>query len=451
MWLVDKHSTGMEPMRLEIPKALAQTLQFWYDGSGNDADEDASIMLVQQARRNAKWLACDCQGAAACPPLLSPAFLAIADTYYLRRLTGKSRAKHRLTCPYFREQAPPRIRERLTSATQLNPNDGYFELLRPIPENLAQSPTYTSPDDRTRGASIPRLARLLWELIDTANRNVILPIATTKGQGRRSISAEFKAMREAAKAKQVAPNVELSEVLFVHADAYLKGQVVGRLKALERRWPAGHAPQAFLLLFTNAIRGNTLYLPAGRTITTTSRVLSPSTRADPVHGPFLTLVVVGKHPDAHNYQAIGAYGQPIHSGLRFLPIRNDSDRKLIRSIDEVRWRMHVRGIDLHLTIPIFDALVENELVRPSFVIDALDQQSGEMRTLIFDDPAIGAVIGDEAQTRRYTLLSKIGHVVFTTPDMPENIEEILETHVIAPMRASREPHETPPESAHNRQ
>ena len=442
MWLVNKHGTGSEESRLELPEALEQTLRAWYDGTGNDADEDASIVLVQQARRNNKWLACHCRGHTDQPPLMSPAFLAIADTYYLRRLTGKRRTMHHTRCPYFRDQAPPRIREKLTPATHRMASDGFFELLRPMPEHLAQSPTYTSPDDRTRGASVPRLARLLWELIDTARRNVILPIATTKGQGRRSISAEFKAIREAAKAKQVAPKVGLSEVIFVHADAYLKGQVVARLKALERRWPAGHAPQAFLLLFTNAIRGNTLYLPGGRTITTTSRVLSPSTRAAPVHGPFLTLVVVGKHPDAHDYQAIGAYAQPIQSGLRFLPVRTDNDRKLIRSIDEARWRFHLRGIDLQLTIPIFDALVENELVRPSFVIDALDQQSGEMRTLIFDDPAIGPVIGENAQTRRYTLLSKIGNVIFTTPNMPKDIEAILETNIIAPMRESREPHET---------
>ncbi|MBY0307044.1 MAG: hypothetical protein K2W86_18085 [Sphingomonas sp.] len=437
MWLVDRHGSGQEKSRIALPSALSETLRSWYDGTGNDADEDASIVLVQQARRNAKWIACSCLGDNARPPLLTPAFLAIADTYYLRRLTGKGRANHRTDCPYFREQAPPRIRERLTSATHRNPADGYFEVLKPIPEHLAQAPTYTTPDDRTRGASIPRLARLMWELLATSRRNIILPVSATKGQGRRSIAHEFATIREAARRISVAPQIRLADVLFTHPDSFLEGKVFGRLRALERRWPGGHAPQAFLLLYTRAIRGNALFLAGGKTITTTSRVISPSTRASPIHGPFLSLVVVGKHPDDHAYTAIGAYAEPIHSGMRFIPIRSDQDRILIRGIDDARWKMHRQGINLQITVPLFDALIENEQVRPKLVVDAFDQHSGEMATLVFDDAGNDEVFGADERTRRHALLGKVGRVVPATPDLHDDITGILEEMLFNEMRGEK--------------
>ncbi|UVO53785.1 hypothetical protein [Sphingomonas sp. SUN039] len=424
MWLIDRHGDGLEQTRIEIPGALSQTLRLWYDGSGTDADEEASIILVQQARRSRKWIACSCQGQGEKPPLMSPAFLAIADTYYLRRLTGRGRARHRTDCPYFREQAPPRIRERLTSATHRSPTDGYFEVLKPIPEHLAQAPNSTAPDDRTRGASVPRLARLIWELLDAAKRNVILPIASTE-QKSRSITGEFAAIRAASKRIFVAPGIALSDVLYTHADAFLKGHVFGHLKFLERHWPGGHAPQAFLILYTQSVRGNTLHLADGRTMTTTSRVLSPSTRARAIHGPFLTLVVVGKHPDDQRYNAIGAYAQPIHSGMRFLPVKSDDDRILIKALDAARWRLHLRGLNVRVVFPLFDAPIANEFIRPDFVIDTFDRLTGELQTLVIDEAHAADGSVSDASLRRRELLEMIGTVVSRTPNFAENIDEIL--------------------------
>jgi hypothetical protein len=435
VWLIDRHGNGLEPTRIEIPDALCETLRLWYDGSGSEADEDASIILVQQARRNRKWIACSCQGQAEKPPLMSPAFLAIADTYYLRRLTGRGRARHRTDCPYFREQAPPRIRERLTSATQRSPTDGYFEVLKPIPEHLAQAPTSTAPDDRTRGASVPRLARLLWELLDAAKRNVIVPIGSSGGQSKRSIAGEFAAIRAASKRISVAPGIQLSDVLFTHPDAFLKGHIVGRLKFLERHWPGGHAPQGFLLLFTTAVRGNTLYLADDRAITTTSRILSPSTRASAIHGPFLTLVVVGRHPDDHRYKAIGAYAQPIHSGMRFLPVKADDDRILIQALDAARWRLHRRGLDIQVTFPLFDALVANEFIRPDLVIEAIDRRTGELQTLVFDQLLVGDPLVKGEELRRRELLERVGRVVPRTPDLVERLDEILNSALFSAVGA----------------
>jgi hypothetical protein len=75
-------------------------------GEGSRGDEEAGIALVQQARIGAKWIACDCLGPDTRPPVLTPAFLSEAETYYLRRLTGADRLSIVPNVPSFASRRP---------------------------------------------------------------------------------------------------------------------------------------------------------------------------------------------------------------------------------------------------------------------------------------------------------------------------------------------------------
>lgn len=106
MWLVDRDSDGLSGERIALPSPLRTALVRWYIGIGDRGDEEAGILLVQQARVGGKWIGCDCLGEDAPPPILTPAFLSEAETFYLRRLTGASRPVHRLDCPFFVTRRP---------------------------------------------------------------------------------------------------------------------------------------------------------------------------------------------------------------------------------------------------------------------------------------------------------------------------------------------------------
>src|SRR3546814_1420709 len=69
-------------------------------------------------------------------------------------------------CPFVRDPATNRRSEVRTQESPADPPTGYFEVLRPAPEKLAQRPEEESSGYRTRQASVPRLARLLWRLIN---------------------------------------------------------------------------------------------------------------------------------------------------------------------------------------------------------------------------------------------------------------------------------------------
>lgn len=382
MWLIDRHGDGLGGARIPLPDPLKTALVQWYAGEGNRSDEEAGIMLVQQARIGAKWIACDCLGSDGEPPILTPAFLSEAETYYLRRLTGPKRAEHLPDCPFFRDQATNRITQVRNPTTPADPPTGYFEVLRPAPEKLAQRPDGASSDDRTRDASMPRLARLLSRLLNVSALNMTAPIADEPAE--RSIVQEFRALSAAAAKLEVAPGIELGRVLWTHAQALHSRRAYAGIRQLSKRWPRGHAPQGFLAIFAPGFRGSTIYPAGADPFAVVNRVQSPSVRGNPVKGPFLVIVVIGEYPEAHGYAPLRAYAQPIFSGNRLVPIESEFERTTMRALLAARPAFDREGIDIAIEKPIFDTLTALGACRPDFVLEARSRRTGEIRKLVVD-------------------------------------------------------------------
>lgn len=427
MWLIDRHSDGRNTTRIPLPELLREALVRWYAGEGTVRDEQAGITLVQQARIGAKWIACDCLDAAEPPPILTPAFISEHETFYLRRLTGSKRPEHRSECPFFRDQATNRITEIRNPQTPSDSPDGFFEVLRPAPEKLAQKPDEDSTDDRTRNASVPRLARLLWRLQHAAGLTIVPPVAHERDE--RTIAAEFRAISKAATFIEIAPGIELERALWTHASALHSKRLYAGLRELARRWPAGHAPQAFLTLFAQAYKGSTIYVPGCEPVVVANRVQSPSVRGNIVKGPYLVIVVAGEYPQAHGYAPLRAYAQPIYSGTRFVPVDSEFERSALRSILAARSRFHRNGVDLAIEKPVFDQLTPIGTCRPDFVIEARSRSTGEIRRLVIE--AMGFVTEDYLLSKSVThsRMRLIAPIVAITPQDVEDdrVFDILST------------------------
>ena len=91
MWLIHRDTDGKSRDRIRLPEPLREALVRWYIGEGSWHDEQAGVTLVQNARIGQRWIACDCLGGDKAPPILTPAYLSEAETYYLRRLTSTKR------------------------------------------------------------------------------------------------------------------------------------------------------------------------------------------------------------------------------------------------------------------------------------------------------------------------------------------------------------------------
>ena len=413
MWLIHRDTDGHGPDRIALPAPLREALVRWYVGEGSRQDEEAGIKLVQNARIGHRWIACDCLGRERPPPILTPAFLSEADTYYLRRLTSMKRPEHRGDCPFFRDQVTNRITEVRSPTTPTDPPSGFFEVLRPAPERLAQRPEEDANDDRTRGASTPRLARLLWRLMHNAGVNTVAPLAY--GQ-QWSIREGFAAIGYAAGKIEVAPGIELARAFWTHARPLQAGVVHGTLRKLAPRWPKAHAPQGFVLLYAPSFQGHEIHVPGGEPVAVANRVQSPSVRGNRISGPFLVLVVAGEYPEAHGYAPLRAYAQPIFSGRLFVPVDSDFERKAMRRILDCQRILHPRNIDLAIGKPLFDTMTPDGPCRPDFVIEARSRETGEMRTVIVE--AIGFDNDDHAAAKAVThpRMRRLGELLTIYPD-----------------------------------
>jgi hypothetical protein len=414
MWLIDRHSDGLSKARIPLPGPLRKALVRWYAGEGSRPDEEAGIMLVQQARIGEKWLACDCLGSDREPPMLTPAFLSEAETYYLRRLTGSKRAEHLPTCPFFRDQATNRISEVRNPETPVDPPVGYFEVLRPAPEKLAQRPDEESSDDRTRNASMPRLARLLWRLLNVSGLNFSAPISEESTE--RSITHEFEALTAAAGKVEIAPGIELGRALWTHAKALHSKRAYAGIRELARTWPRGHAPQGFLTVFAKGFRGSTIFPAGSDPISVANRIQSPSVRGNHIKGPFLIIVVIGEYPEAHGYAPLRAYAQPVFSGNRFIPVDSEFERSMLRALLGARYALDREGIDIAIEKPVFDRLTPLGSCRPDFMLEARSRRTGEIRTLIVEAMGFSNEEYLASKSATHPGMAQIAPVVCITPE-----------------------------------
>lgn len=381
MWLIERGGDGQEPSRIILPALLVEALVRWYSGKGLRADEEAGIMLVQQARIGSKWIACACKGPMVPPPILTPAYLSEAETYYLRRLTARNRPEHESGCPFFRDQATNRITQIGRAPGAADPHSAFFAALRPAPEKLAQRPANGPIDDRTRQPPTPRLARLLWRLIHVSGVN---HCQTSRREAPPSISSQFKALTTVACNIEVAPGIELARAFFTHPRSLRTGQIFSRLRAMEKDWPPGHAPQAFGALFAHHIDGSTLHVADGPPLSIANRIQSPSTGDNRIGGPYLVLILVGQYPEAHGYAALRGYAQPIYSGQRFVPVDTAFARDVMRALLALRVPLGRHGIDFHLEKPLFDILTPLGPCRPDLLLEARSRSTGECRQLALD-------------------------------------------------------------------
>lgn len=378
MWLVPRHSNGLH-RRTPLPSVVREALIRWYVGEGSEADHRASVILVVKARTHHQWLACDCLGEAP-PPLLSPAFLSEAETYYLRRLTSRlqQRPEHRIECPFYRPQAPQRFREKGSAMPQqVAPDDGFFLAHRPAPEKLSQLPHEADTDDRSRGVAIPRLARLLWRLMDLAQVNVLQPLP--QGQGSAHCMAdEFRRLRKASESLELAPGVPLARHFYTHVEPFNRHQVFARLREDAPSWPVGFAPQAFLLLYALHVSGTRLALAQGQELELKNRVQHIGVHAQGIGGPFLVLVLVGETNPREGYVALRGYTQPIHGPNLFVPVSSATERAVVDALMRLQYRLRRRMVGMTAKKPLFDVPTLAGPVRPDFVLNFNDHRTGEL-------------------------------------------------------------------------
>jgi len=433
MWTCDKRHAGTARHRLLIDARTHAALIRWYTGRGDAADEGQSVQMVRSVKQQKRWIACDCIGEVGQPPLLAPAYLEMASTYYLRRLTGHGRPEHHADCPFFRPsfdyQLPPTNNE----PKPLRPVEGFLDSLQPLGANLAQRPDETSIPAGAKPRGVPRLARILWTLIEAAGLNSLTP---DKVAVQRSILQEFRKLRKGCEGEMLAPKKLLIDHLWTHSRDLLSGKVAERIEASKASWPPDHKPQAYLIVFARSVSRHSIDTVDGAVhvheevdqieIATPVDVEGAIGRADQkAGGPYLVIMAVGEPLEGGPIQPVRAFAQPIISGHYFVPVSRPEERDMFACLRACQARLLREGRGLSIKRPLFDLGTPIGPVRPDYVM-----RTGERtpRTQIFiqlvDEDA------DDSQQKKHnqsvTRMASLGYVIEVPLTAAQNGEAIYE-------------------------
>jgi len=373
MWMVDKFHHGMESGREKMPADLRDHLLRWYTGAGTSDDEKVAVQLVRSVKMYERWLACDCLGDDVRPPLMSPAYMSEVRTYYIRRLIGGDRPAHVASCPFYRDQADYLEARNRSEPAPVRVPLGFFSVLKPQGEHLAKAPD-RNDNERARRPSVPRLAKLLWQLIENAETNVVEAIGE---RPRPSIALEFAKLKSAAEELWIAPGIRLRDMLFTHPDDFRNNRVYARLRAAAETWPQAHEPQAFLLLYAASIDKRAIHVSSGEPVLVTSDIKHAAEKDTAV--PCLVLVAIGKQSQARGYAAVEAYAQPIVNGRTFMPVETIAQRQLLEVLMQLQWDLHASGVATRFKRPLFDADGDDPSMRPDALIESFNHTTGEQR------------------------------------------------------------------------
>jgi hypothetical protein len=346
----------------------------WYKGKGTQADHEKAVFAVHQARFRGEWLLCDCRPPEMPPPIIAPAYLGAAETFFLRRLVGPKRTTHDSNCPFFREPAPVRPRSKPDGSSPHKPvKVEFFEILRPMKMQLAQE-SPAAPDDRARTDSIPRLARLLWLLMHDAGLTTIR--ANIKHSEQLGVANAYRRLLTATLGYRIAPDRALAQNFIPgldNPDVQLP-VIYEQLGNDAKNWPDGHLPQSFAVTFATGVHAETLHLPNGQTIELASRVARPSAFKQSVPGPFLVIILIGQLAERISDPVpLRAYAQPVISETHLIAVDSDLERRTALELVDLQRALEPTARLLDIEKPLFDYDTRAGLCRPDFILEYQDR------------------------------------------------------------------------------
>lgn len=189
------------------------------------------------------------------------------------------------------------------------------------------------------GTALPQasslLEHLLEDLLNAAGANMIYaPAQAPDGPG---ITDAFAALQAASSRYEVAPGIGLADHFWTHQAPYRDGTVGRQLARTARQ---GRPVQGFLALYATHVRSPLIYCHKQLPLRVSGKVgILPD-----VEGPYLVLVACEGRPDG-SAQAMAGFALPVFKAQRFMPIRSDLDRDVLRALEHLQVSLDAHGFE----------------------------------------------------------------------------------------------------------
>lgn len=364
LWVVDHYDKEATPKRIE------QLSEEWFDVAAaffkkmsiTNADASRVVSKLQELSVKDRWLLCECAlheeyG----HPVLYPVRLP-SKTRGATLVPIYDRGEHRLDCPFYKKR--PISLQGIAEIPRNSKSDG----LGVQPALKAGSATPKSLSSRpeslmTKRKRMPTLARVLFTVLEGAKVNV-LTLSTQKASAQRPEVEAFIAKQFLDKAGKI-PARRLIVLGFSSKQA-LVAEITSQRRSFGRLLPQGMMIDVVDSRHSQA--GVHVLSTGTSSLTFDGRLFVPGQKDTP--GPWLAIALLVLMPNEAVPEVRQVYLHPLAERDGYILVDSDLERDTLKILKSRLWQMSNAQKPFTIIKPLTDRVVQNQGVRPDFLIES---------------------------------------------------------------------------------
>jgi len=332
-------------------------------------EEKTFSRFLSETREQGFWIACDCKSK-------GEALLTVtcrqSGTLFLTHMN--KRGLHRKGCPLESKTfSNGQGNVQNVPSQLLNANTPLKLHVRGEWEGRKKRKEEHTQQDKTKGSTTPRLARLLYSLIQDATLNHIT-------RNTPHINRQYQALIQAACRYTLDDNVSLKFLFWTHPKGVLNAWKILKEKAGHFRKPV--KPYGLAVILVDRIDEKTLICTSGNQtfrLTLSGPLRFVSGRLGKESAPYLVILSITDNITRPGfYSPYSAFVTPVLSKAHLVPVDSRYERDVLKTL--MRWVpwWKQQGITVTLEKPLFDETVFDEngiaaSIRPDILINTLQK------------------------------------------------------------------------------
>lgn len=358
--------------------------------------------LAAHLRDRQLWLACDCTGEAADPPMLHARRMPNGQAT-LVRMPG--RRPHAASCPFHLDPGtggPVRLDPGLDGPLQ----DGAFGILKPIKASAGPHGAREPRSGAAPGRRIPKLARVLFSILHGAG------VLRSEDGHVLLLPDQYAALRKTMAGLRLSPHLEhltVNAVTALHPSQIQS--VVDRIKGHD--WGRELTPHGFLITPVQSFLDRELVAGSLKDPVTLTLATDPIVPGRQTDGPYMGCFLIGPTSSLHHrFELLRGYLHPIVDRLWLCPVDSGLERSVVPLLrgQQAYWSKG-HGVGSILEKPVF-SIYPGEQVIPDFIYRHTDSNGKVIVEVMGStDPEYR-----ERKSRTHSRMADWAPIVTITPD-----------------------------------
>lgn len=366
-------------------------------GNGGDDTRAKAARFLATVKSFDGWLMCGCRQENGAGPILFTRTMNGTDPTLCR---NTDRAAHAPSCPFYRLQSE---RDPSSGRSATIMVHGRLGILRQLSESGPSGlvPT-TSRVGQSSSQRMPLLGRLLFTILHAAGLDVV------PASGLRPFNDQYQLLQKSLSTLHFdkGKSIQVDRFSSTRLSIPSINALSARLKD-ESTWPDNLRPQGFVIGVAKSITDGKIINSQGDIISIAGSIRQFGQVNTP--GPFLTIIIISDRPERQSkwYEPLQAYCHPMFNGRDIIAVDSDLERKTLKKLLDLQSWIRKKNLEpFTIEKPLFDTMVNDEPVRPDFIL-----RTAKGRTVIIETMGFATEAYADRKSRTHPLMETLGSIV----------------------------------------